>query len=181
MRYLNALLLCSALLPVLGRAQWLPPATNAYATKTGLREFTLGGSAAANKDFDNTLGGINFSYGTYINETQEWVLRQSINYANPDRGGASWNGATRLAFDQHLTARGSLRPFVGVNFGGVYGDAVRDTFAAGLEAGGKFYVQERTFIYVMVEYGWFFRRASTLDDGFRGGQFNGGVGVGFNF
>ncbi len=181
MKYLSALILGAALLPIVADAQVLPPTTNAYATRAGLREFTLGGSAAANKDFDNTFGGINFSYGSYINDTQEWVLRQSINYANPDRGGASWNGATRLAFDQHFAARGALRPFIGANIGGVYGDAVRDTFAAGLEAGGKFYVQERTFIYAMVEYGWFFRRASNLDEGFRGGQFNGGVGIGFNF
>jgi hypothetical protein len=68
-----------------------------------------------------------------------------------------------------------------VNIGGVYGDAVRETFAAGLEAGAKFYVQPRTFIYAMAEYGWFFRRARSLDDRFDDGQFNWTVGVGFNF
>ena len=54
-------------------------------------------------------------------------------------------------------------------------------FAAGLEAGAKFYVQPRTFIYAMVEYGWFFRRVRNVDNSFSDGQFNGGIGVGFNF
>lgn len=147
----------------------------------GEREFTLGGSGASNRDFDDSFGGLNFSYGTYINDLQAWSLRQSINYANPDNGDQGWVGSTRIAFDHHLAARGALRPFVGVNVGGVYGDNVRDTFAAGLEAGGKFYVQPRTFVYAMAEYGWFFRRARSLDDRFDDGQFTWSAGIGFNF
>jgi hypothetical protein len=149
--------------------------------RAGEREFTIGGAGATNKEFDDSFGGVNFSYGWYTSETQQWVLRQSINYANPSNGGQAWNGATRIAFDQHLAARGALRPFVGVNVGGVYGDRVRETFAAGLEAGAKFYVQPRTFIQAMVEYGWFFRRARSVDNSFSDGQFNWSVGVGFNF
>lgn len=149
--------------------------------RAGEKEFTLGGNGVSNRDFDESAGGVGFSYGWYVTETQLLVLRQSINYANPNQGGQSWNGSTRVAFDQHLTAHGALKPFVGVNVGGVYGDSVRDTFAAGLEAGAKFYVQPRTFIYAIVEYGWYFRRARQLDDRFDDGQFTWGVGVGFNF
>ena len=77
----------------------------------------------------------------------------------PARGPARrWIPATAYA------ARGPLRPFVGVNVGGVYGDRVSDTFAAGLEAGAKFYVQPRTFVYAMVEYGWFFEDSDDVDD-----------------
>ena len=157
------------------------PGTVDLTRRAGEHEFTLGGAGAANKDFDNTFGGVNFSYGVYINETLMWALRQSINYSNPDIGGTQWNGSTRLALDQHLAAHGALRPFVGVNIGGVYGDAVRDTFAAGLEGGVKYYVQPRTFIYAIAEYGWFFRRARSIDNSFDDGQFNWGLGVGFNF
>ena len=149
--------------------------------RAGEREFTLGGNGASNTDFDESYGGINFGYGWYTSPTQEFVLRQSISYANPSNGGQSWNGSTRLAFDQHLADRGALRPFVGVNIGGVYGDSVRETFAAGLEAGAKFYVQPRTFVYAIAEYGWFFRRARSIDDRFKDGQFNWGLGIGFNF
>ena len=157
------------------------PAGNYTVRTAGEREFTLGGAGATNKEFDDSFGGVNFSYGYYTTDTQEWVLRQSINYSNPSSGGQAWNGATRIAFDQHLTAYGALRPFVGVNAGGVYGDRVRDTFSAGLETGAKFYVQQRTFIYAQVEYGWFFRRARNVDDTFDDGQFNWSIGVGFNF
>lgn len=149
--------------------------------RAGEREFTLGGAGASNTDMDDSFGGLNFSYGWYATENAAWVIRQSINYSNPDRGGTSWAGATRLAYDYHLGATGAFRPFIGANIGGAYGDAVRDTFAAGLEGGVKFYVQPRTFVYAMAEYGWFFRRASGIDDTFRDGQINWGVGLGFNF
>lgn len=170
-------------LPLLASAQTAvtTPGTVDPTRTTGESEFTIGGAGAANRDFDNTFGGVNFSYGQYINPTLMWNLRQSINYSNPDVGGTEWNGSTRIALDLHLTARGAFRPFVGANFGGVYGDAVRDTWAAGLEAGGKFYVQPRTFVYAIVEYGWFFRRARSIDNSFDDGQFNWSVGVGFNF
>lgn len=149
--------------------------------RAGEREFTIGGGGAASRDLDSSFGGVNFSYGWYATENAAWVVRQSINYTNPDNGGTDWIGSTRLAYDYHLGARGAWRPFVGVNVGGVYGDGVRDTFAAGLEAGMKFYVQPRTFVYAMGEYGWFFRHASSADNRFRDGSFNWGIGVGYNF
>lgn len=167
--------------PLIAPAQTTPNTGFASARRGGESEFTLGGAGAANRDLDNTFGGVNFSYGVYTNETFMWAIRQSINYSNPSNGGTQWNGSTRLALDQHFASQGNLRPFVGVNFGGVYGDAVNDTWAAGLEGGAKFYVQSRTFVYAMAEYGWFFRRARNLDNTFDDGQFNWGVGIGFNF
>jgi hypothetical protein len=158
-----------------------PPGGDPNARQRGEREFTVGGAGASNKDFDESFGGVNFSYGWYTSPTQLLVIRQSVNYSNPDNSGQSWNGSTRIAFDQHFATHGAFRPFVGVNAGGVYGDNVRETFAAGLEAGAKFYVQPRTFIYAIAEYGWFFRRARSLDDRFDDGQFNWSLGVGFNF
>jgi hypothetical protein len=177
---LTASLLLAAL-PAVTLAQTTVSAPGDFSRRAGEHEFTLGGGGATNKDFDESFGGVNFSYGWYTSPTQEFVLRQSINYSNPSNGGQAWNGSTRFAFDQHFAARGALRPFIGANIGGVYGDSVRDTFAAGLEGGAKFYVQPRTFIYAMAEYGWFFRRARHLDDRFNDGQFNWGLGVGFNF
>jgi hypothetical protein len=157
------------------------PAGDLTARTAGEREFTIGGAGATNKEFDDSFGGVNFAYGWYTSPTQDWVLRQSINYSNPSNGGQAWNGATRIAFDHHIASHGALRPFVGVNVGGVYGDRVRETFAAGLETGAKFYVRPKTFIYAMAEYGWFFRRARSVDNSFSDGQFNWAVGVGFNF
>ena len=63
------------------------PGGNYTVRTAGEREFTLGGSGATNKEFDDSFGGVNFSYGYYTTDTQEWVLRQSINYSNPSFGG----------------------------------------------------------------------------------------------
>ncbi len=152
-----------------------------YLRAAGDREFSIGGSGASNKDFDSTLGGVSFSYGQYLNDSLAVVLRQSINYANPDVGGTQWNGSTRIAVDKYILPRGRVRPFVGANFGGIYGDRVNDSWAAGLETGAKFYVQERTFILATVEYSWLFENSRGLDDRFDDGQFNWTLGVGFNF
>lgn len=149
--------------------------------RAGEREFTIGGSGAANTDFDHSFGGVNMSYGWYTSETQAWVIRQTVNYSNFDTTEDAWNGSTRLAFDQHIFGRGALRPFIGANIGGVYGDGISETFAAGLEGGVKFYVQNRTFVYLLAEYGWFFNEADRLEDDFNDGQFNWSVGLGFNF
>ena len=147
----------------------------------GEREFTLGGAGATNMDFDDSLGGVNFSYGWYSTPTQLWVIRQTINYANPSSGGQSWNGATRIGFDQHFTTTGPMRPFVGVTAGGVYGDRVSDSWTAGIEAGLKYYVHSRTFVYAVAEYAWLFNKADQLEDTFDDGQINWSIGIGFNF
>jgi hypothetical protein len=179
MKYITTLAL--TLLVAAGAAQAQTATAGAWGPIAGSREVTLGGSGAFNKDLNDSFGGVNFSFGTYLNEMSEWSIRQSIVYSNPRFGGQSWNGATRAAFDWHFAGRDRLRPFAGVNFGGVYGDSVKDTFAAGLEGGAKYYVQQRTFVYGIVEYAWFFSRASRLDNSFRDGQFNYSVGMGFNF
>lgn len=170
-----------AALPIGAFAQ--TAATANYGPRAGSSEFTLGGAGGSNKNFNDSFGGANFSYGYYFNDTQELSIRQTVNYSNPDIPGArqEWNGATRLAFDQHFAMSGPWRPFVGVNLGGAYGKSVTDTWAAGIEAGVKYYVLPTTFVYVTPEYNWFFRHASGLNHRFNDGQFNWSVGVGFDF
>jgi outer membrane protein W len=176
---IKSLLFCllAAAVPAVATAQTTVPSF----PRAGEREVTIGGSGASNRHFNDSYGGLTFSYGWYATETAAWVIRQSINYSNPSMGSTTWGGATRVAYDYHLAANGPMRPFVGANFGGVYGDAVRDTWAAGLEGGVKYYVAPRTFIQGIVEYGWFFRRARAIDNTFSSGQFNYGIGLGYNF
>lgn len=179
-----SVLLFATLLPLAAVAQTAtsgPAFDPANPPAPGTMEFTIGGGGVSNKDLDDSFGGVNFSVGQYVGIASQLVLRQSINYSNPDVGGDSWVGSTRIAFDQHILARGTVRPFVGVNVGGIYGDGVNDSFAAGLEAGAKFYVIPRTFVYVMGEYAWLFRQAKNLNNRFDDGQFNWSVGVGFHF
>ncbi|MEN9840463.1 MAG: hypothetical protein RL376_263, partial [Verrucomicrobiota bacterium] len=73
-----------------------------------------------------------------------------------------------------------LRPFVGVNFGGLYGDTTNDTWAAGLEGGVKFYVQPTTFLFALVNYAWTFDNGNKATDNFNDGAFLWSVGVGFS-
>ena len=177
---LASLLLVSAIATASAQTTVAAPTAD-FTAHAGDGEITIAGSGATNTDFDDSFGGLNLSFGKYTSETTLWALRQTINYSNPSDGGTSWSGSTRLAFDWHLASRGKMRPFLGVNLGGVYGDRVRDTWAAGLEGGAKVYVQHKTFVFGMVEYGWYFRQGNDIDDAFDNGQFTYSVGVGYNF
>jgi hypothetical protein len=155
-------------------------AKDEYGARAGELEFTLGGSGSSNKDLDNSLGGVNFSVGYFMSDTLEIVGRQSASYANgPGGGGADYNGSTFVALDQHFGSS-RLRPFVGINFGGLYGDNTSDTWAAGLEAGLKFYVHPQTFVFGLANYEWTFKNSGDATDNFDNGAFLWTLGVGFN-
>ncbi|HWA09981.1 MAG TPA: outer membrane beta-barrel protein [Opitutaceae bacterium] len=177
------LCLCLSVLPLAAMAQttMTSPSTNSFGTTAGTHELMFGAVGVSNKEMDDSFGGLNVSFGDYLNDTLELSLRQSVNYSNPANASSAWNGSTRLALDQHFSSSGAVRPFLGVNFGGIYGDQVRDTFAAGIEGGAKFYIHPRTFVFAMAEYAWSFRHARAINDRFDDGQFNWNAGVGFNF
>lgn len=150
-----------------------------FGPQQGEWEITLGGSGSNNNDFDAGGFGANASVGYFLNKSWELALRQGANYA--DFGGSSsWNASTRGAIDYHFDLN-RFRPFVGANFGGLYGKNVTDTWAAGLEGGFKFYVHPKTFVFAMLEYQWLFKDADRVDDNFDDGQFIYSLGVGFNF
>lgn len=183
--------LLSILLPLAAAAQMnsapatttpaeIPASSIAYAPTLNDLEFTLGGSGSSNTDFDSSLGGLSFSVGKYFSDTLLGSVRQSVNYSNPNVGSDSWSGSTFFALDQHF-GTGALRPLLGINVGRIYGDNVQDTWAAGLETGVKYYVQPRTFIYVIAQYAWLFEDGNEIDDTFDDGQILWSAGVGFNF
>lgn len=145
------------------------------------REVTIGGGGGANTEIDSSFGSINVSLGQYTSENSLWSLRQSAMYVNPDGGSQSWNGWTRLAYDRHFGTTGAWRPFIGANAGRIYGDAVHDSWTAGLETGAKYYVTPRTFVQLTVEYGWFFDNGDNFDTQFHDGQWSWGMGVGYRF
>ncbi len=159
--------------------------SSSFGPQQGSREFTLSGSGTSNKQLSDSLGGATLSLGQFVTPSTELLLRQTVDYANPStRGvGQTWNGSTKIALDEHLLAAGRLRPFVGVNLGYIYGHRVNDTWGAGLEAGLKYYVLPRTFLFAEAEYDWFFRHIHNIGNSnkFNDGQFNWSLGVGFNF
>jgi hypothetical protein len=157
-----------------------PRSTYAY-FEEGDKEVTLSGTAANGPDFDGVSAGANGSIGYFITDNLELSLRQTVTYTDIGVGGGSaLNGATRVALDFHFDLE-ALQPFLGGNFGYVYGDAVNDTFEAAPEAGAKWFVNSTTFIFGMVEYQFFFDKASGADDGFSDGQFVYTLGIGFRF
>jgi hypothetical protein len=147
----------------------------------GTRELSFGGSGGSNRRMNDSFGGATASYGVFLTDTWQGLVRQSLNYSNPSGASRTWNGSTRLAADYHFPTDARVRPFLGANFGRIYGSSLRDTWSAGLEGGAKFYVQSRTFVYALAEYNWLFRKTRDLDNNFGSGQLYWTVGVGFNF
>lgn len=177
-------------LPMQAQDRSLTPPVTPVATTTpwdqwgpraGDREITLGGNAGSSKHFNNSFGGANATFGVFVDNSWEFILRQGVNYASTAAGRRAWNGSTIAAVDYHYTRLGRVVPFAGANIGGVYGASVKDSWAAGLEVGGKFYVQPKTFIFVAVEYSWLFQNAKDINHQFSDGQYRGSLGIGFNF
>jgi len=154
----------------------------AQAQARGPWEVTLGGSGANGSRFDGFSGAINGSIGYFFSDNLEVSARQSLDYTDVGVR-KSLNGSTRVAVDLHfpLGDMGQFQPFVGLNIGYVYGDAVNDTWEGAPEGGIKWFVNNTTFIYGSIEYQIFFDRHSSTSQNFSDGQFVYGVGIGFRF
>ena len=149
-----------------------------FGPSAGDWELTLGGSGSNDKNFDGGGFGANGSIGYFLTDSSEISLRSSGTFS--DFGTSVFNGSTRVAYDYHFDLD-RFRPFVGVNGGMIYGDNVSETGAAGLEAGLKYYVHPKTFLFAMGEYQWLFDDSDDAVDGFDNGQFLYSLGIGFNF
>jgi len=147
--------------------------------ETGDKEVTLSGSASNSADFDGVFIGANGSLGYFITDNLELSIRQSLTYTDVGTPSAL-NGSTRVAVDFHFDLE-AWQPFVGGNLGYVYGDAVNDTWEAAPEAGVKWFVNSTTFVFAMVEYQFFFDKASNVGSNFDNGQFLWTLGIGFRF
>jgi len=148
-------------------------------------EITLGLGASHGPDLNGFNASGNVSIGYFLTNDLELSVRQTLAYTDVGTsggGGSSWDGSTRLALDWHFTMgdRGQVRPFIGANIGYVYGDSVSDTWEAAPEAGVKVMVGSNAFIFIMVEYQFFFNSDSNSEV-FSNGQFLYSAGVGFRF
>jgi len=148
-------------------------------------EITLGLGASHGPDLNGFNASGNVSIGYFVTNDLELSVRQTLQYTDVGQsggGGSSWDGSTRLALDWHFTMgdRGQVRPFIGANIGYVYGENVNDTWEAAPEAGVKVMVGANAFIYIMVEYQFFFDTGASTQ-AFSDGQFLYSAGVGFRF
>ncbi len=143
-------------------------------------EFVLAGSGRSDNDFDNNGVSAQGSLGYFFNDNLELVFRQGINFSDIDGADDVTIANTRAALDFHFDF-GRLAPFVGVNFGAFYGNGIDDTWAAGPEAGVKWFVRPNTFLMVLGEYQVLFDDADDFDDNFDDSEFVWTIGMGFNW
>ena len=141
-------------------------------------ELTLGGAGVSDRSFDSGSFAVNASIGYFLSPDFEVVLRQEFGFT--ESGDSSWFGRTRMALDYHLDV-GRLRPFVGISGGGIYGDTLTDSFAAGFEAGLKYFLQRKAFVFVLADYHWLFNDADTSSSGPEEGVVSYTLGIGLNF
>lgn len=153
--------------------------TGTYGPTTGAQEFTLSGTGSNDKEFDHGTWGVAASYGRFIDANWQWVIRQSVNYSDTP-GDNSGSASTRLGADYNFDF-GRWRPFLGLNIGYIYGEAVDNTGIGGPEIGVKYYAKPETFVYLQTEYQFFFEDSDELTDNFDDGAFAHSVGIGFNF
>ena len=158
----------------------LSPAVALAAPSAGDQEFTLNGAGSSDKSFDDTVLSVQGSWGTYLDESSLWGVRQLVNARDSEGESVQFDGATRVFYD-YLLGSGNMRPFVGVSLGMIYGEEVDETFSAGPEAGVKYGVNDSTFVQGRVEYQFLFESASEADDRYDDGAFFYSVGLGYNF
>lgn len=168
-------------LPLVAMAQ--SGSSTGFGPSTGDREFSLSGTGGSDRDFDSSSIGLSGDLGWYLQPNVVVGIRQSVTYADIEGESASddfWNGSTR-GYADYQFGHHKFRPLVGASLGAVYGDAVKDSAFAGLEAGAKYYVLPKTYFLGRMEYQWFFDSSSDADDTFDDGAWVYTVGLGFNF
>lgn len=150
------------------------------AQEAGDRILTLSGTGSSDNDFDSTSAGVNAQLGWMRSDNLELGVRQNV-AANAIRDGQeAWSGST-FGYGAWNFGTGDIVPYLGANVGVLYGENVKDTSAAGLEAGLRFYVKEKTFIAAQLQYEFLFDDADDIDSRFNNGAFFYGLGIGFNF
>jgi len=166
----------------------LPMAVSAQSAgvgpQEGDREFSISGTGSSDRNLNSGTFGATGDLGWYLRDHLVVGVRQSINYASIEGESLKddfWNGSTRGYLNYHFLAdRG--RPFAGVSLGGIYGDGVKNTGFAGIEAGVKYYVRNKTYVLGRAEYQFFFSSTSDASDAFQDdGAWAYTVGLGYHF
>jgi hypothetical protein len=159
----------------------LPLASYAIGPVEGDKSFTVSASGNSDQDFDVNTYGVNGELGYFLTDKWQAGVRQSVNGASGSEVSDNWVGSTRGFVDYNFLD-GSYRPYIGANLGGIYGgDNVDSTGQAGLEAGLKLYVLEKTYINFGVEYSFLFDDTKDFDNKSNDGIYSYTIGVGFNW
>jgi len=158
----------------------LPVASFAQGFTQGDKVFSLGGSGASDEEFADNDFTFEGSFSYFFTDAIEGAVRQGLAFNDVSGNDDEWAAATRAALDYNFDM-GRFWPFVGASLGYVYGDAVKDTWVAGPEAGLRYFVNETTFILGMVEYEFFFEDSDEAGDAFDDGRFVYTLAMGFRW
>lgn len=167
------------------RNLWLPamvigllPIAVAAGPDKGDQEIIL--SATSDWPFDDITSGTAGGYGRFLSDHSLIGVRQSVNWTDREGGDRSWSGATRGFYQFHFDLD-RQRPFAGASLGGIYGEAIDESFFAGPEFGVKYYASDTAFINLIAKYQFFFEEAGPADEAFEEDTFFYGLGIGYNF
>lgn len=143
-------------------------------------DFRIAGSGSNDEGWNRGNAALELGVGYFLSDALEVELRQAMTMGNPVGSGTEWNGATRIALDLYLPI-GWVNPFVGANFGSIYGDTVPDTLIAAPEVGIKWFLQSDAYLLAMGEYRFQFDDVGDIHDSFNDGTFVYTVGLGLRF
>jgi len=168
------------LVPILASTLLSAALTAQAAPEAGDKSFSLSGTGSSDDSFDSNSFGVSGELGWYQTDHLLWGVRQSINGTTGDDVSDAWNGGTRGFVNMHFGEH-DVRPYVGANIGALYGDGVNETGTAGVEGGLRWFVRDKTFIGLGVEWAFLFEDGDDIDDNFDDGAFFYTLGIGFNF
>jgi hypothetical protein len=146
----------------------------------GDREFQLSGIGIRDYDSDTTTFGASGSIGWFVTDHQKFGVRQRIHLDQSRKADDLWRAETLGFYDFHFDLD-PLQPFVGASLGYMYGERVNESFIAGPEVGINFYLQEKTFIKLQVEYQFPLEDVNQSDGTVDDGKLVYTLGTGFNF
>jgi hypothetical protein len=144
-----------------------------FGFEQGVWELQVSGSGTSDKDFDTNTGSFDVGLNYFI--VDQWSIGLDLQGSVSDPGPESWGIG---AVTDYNFALGRFQPFIGVNFGYLFGDNDLDTFYAGPEAGLKIFLTEDAYIHGTVQYQFLFDDAEEADEAFEDGRFWYGLGIG---
>jgi len=151
-----------------------------YGFQSGDWEVTLQGSGTSDENWKNHTLAAEGSLGYFLFDSLGVGLRQGAGYTDVENGSDRWTGSSRAFADLHFDLD-RMQPFIGANYGYLYGDDVNNTFIAGPEAGLKVFFNSSTFLYLLGEYNLTLEDADQADERFDDGRFVYALGMGFTW
>ena len=142
----------------------------------GDRTFTIGGSGGSDKDFEVNYVSVQAGASWFLADSVSVGIRQELNFIDV-YGSDEWSGSTRVGID-YVMSWGMVSPYLGVNVGYVYGDAIEDQFIAGPNIGLRIFLNETTFISMATEYQVLFEAGDEASDVYDDGRLVYVMGIG---